>query len=154
LRTGRAGMGLEEKLLQDMNSAMKSGDKVALETIRMVRAQLKNASIAKGEDLSEEDVIEVLSKEAKKRKESLELYKQGGREDLVEKEEKELSVIASYLPEALSQEELEEIVDKAVEETGARSLMEMGKVMGVVMPQVKGRVGGKGVQELVEQKLS
>ena len=147
-------MGLEEKLLQDMNLAMKSGDKVALETIRMVRAQLKNASIAKGEDLSEEDVIEVLSKEAKKRKESLELYKQGGREDLVEKEEKELSVIASYLPEALSQEELEEIVDKAVEETGARSLMEMGKVMGVVMPQVKGRAEGKVVQELVKKKLS
>jgi len=147
-------MGLEEKLLQDMNSAMKSGDKVALETIRMVRAQPKNASIAKGEDLSEEDVIEVLSKEAKKKKESLELYKQGGREDLVEKEEKESSVIASYLPEALSQEELEEIVDKAVEETGARSLMEMGKVMGVVMPQVKGRAEGKGVQELVKKKLS
>jgi len=147
-------MGLQGKLLREMNSAMKSGDKVALETIRMVRAQLKNARIAKGEDLSDEDVIEVLSREAKKRKEYLELYERGGREDMVEKEERELSIIVSCLPEALSQEELEGIIDKAVEETGVQSLREMGRVMGVVMPQVKGRVEGKVVQELVKKKLS
>ena len=146
-------MGLQEKLLDDMKTAMKSGNKVALETLRMLRSQLKNASIAKGEDLSEEDVIGVLSKEAKKRKESLELFRQGGREDLAEKEEMEMQIIASYLPEALSEDELAKIVDKAVVETEAESLRDMGKVMGVVMPQVKGRADGKAVQEMVKKKL-
>jgi uncharacterized protein YqeY len=146
-------MGLQEKLLDDMKTAMKSGNKVALETLRMLRSQLKNASIAKGEDLSEEDVIGVLSKEAKKRKESFELYRQGGREDLAEKEEMEMQIIASYLPEALSEDELAKIIDKAVVETEAESLRDMGKVMGVVMPQVKGRADGKAVQEMVKKKL-
>ena len=146
-------MGLQEKLLDDMKTAMKSGNKVALETLRMLRSQLKNASIAKGEDLLEEDVMGVLSKEAKKRKESLELYRQGGREDLAEKEEMEMQIIASYLPEALSEDELAKIVDKAVVETEAESLRDMGKVMGVVMPQVKGRADGKAVQEMVKKKL-
>ena len=146
-------MGLQEKLLDDMKTAMKSGNKVALETLRMLRSQLKNASIAKGEDLSEDNVMSVLSKEAKKRKESLELYKQGGREDLAEKEEMEMQIIMSYLPEALSEDELEKIVDKAVVETEADSLRDMGKVMGLVMPQVKGRADGKVVQEMVKKKL-
>jgi len=146
-------MGLQEKLLDDMKTAMKSGNKIALETLRMLRSQLKNASIAKGEDLSEEDVVGVLSKEAKKRKESLELYRQGGREDLAEKEEMEMQIIVSYLPEALSEDELAKIVDKAVVETEAESLRDMGKVMGVVMPQVKGRADGKAVQEMVKKKL-
>ncbi len=146
-------MGLQEKLLDDMKTAMKSGNKVALETLRMLRSQLKNASIAKGEDLSEEDVLGVLSKEAKKRKESFELYRQGGREDLAEKEEMEMQIIVSYLPEALSEDELVQIVDKAIVETEAESLRDMGKVMGVVMPQVKGRADGKAVQEMVKKKL-
>jgi len=84
----------------------------------------------------------------------LELYERGGREDLVEKEERELSIIVSYVPEALSQEELEGIIDKAVEETGVQSFREMGRVMGVVIPQVRGRAEGKVVQELVKKKLS
>jgi len=147
-------MGLEQKLVDDMKSAMKSGDKMVLGTIRMLRAQLKNASIAKGKDLSDEDVIEILSREAKKRKESLELYKKGGRADLVEKEEKELAIITSYLPEQLSQDEIEKIVDEIIAETGVESLRDMGKVMGAVMQKVKGRADGKIVQEIVKKKLS
>ena len=147
-------MGLEQKLVDDMKSAMKSGDKMLLGSIRMLRAQLKNASIAKGKDLSDEDVIEILSREAKKRKESLELYKKGGRADLVEKEEKELAIITSYLPEQLSQDEIEKIVDEIIAETGAESLRDMGKVMGAVMQKVKGRADGKIVQEIVKKKLS
>ena len=147
-------MGLEERLLEDMKTGMKSGDKLAVETLRMLRSQIKNASIAKGEDLSEDDVIGVLSKEAKKRKESLELFKEGGREDLVEKEQTELDLISSYLPEALSDDELLGIVQKAIDESGAEGLRDMGKVMGLVMPKVKGRADGKMVQELVKKKLS
>ena len=147
-------MGLEERLLEDMKTGMKSGDKLAVETLRMLRSQIKNASIAKGEDLSEDDVIGVLSKEAKKRKESLALFKEGGRKDLVEKEQKELDLITSYLPEALSDDELLGIVQNAIDESGAEGLRDMGKVMGLVMPKVKGRADGKMVQELVEKKLS
>ena len=147
-------MGLEERLLEDMKTGMKSGDKLAVETLRMLRSQIKNASIAKGEDLSEDDVIGVLSKEAKKRKESLALFKEGGRKDLVEKEQKELDLITSYLPEALSDDELLGIVQNAIDESGAEGLRDMGKVMGLVMPKVKGRADGKMVQELVKKKLS
>lgn len=120
----------------------------------MLRSQLQNASIKKGKDLSDEDVIGVLSKEVRKRKESVEMYKQGEREDLVEKETRELEIISSYLPEALSPEELESIVEKAIEEAGVESLRELGKVMGFIMPQVKGRADGKEVQEIVKNKLS
>jgi hypothetical protein len=147
-------MKVEAKLLDDMKAAMKSGDKVAVETLRMIRSQLKNASIAKGKDLSEEDVIDVLSNEAKKRKESLELFKQGRREDLAEKEQQELNIITSYLPAALSEDEVSGIIDKAVVEVGAQGMQDMGKVMGKVMPEVKGRADGKAVQELVKKKLS
>ena len=146
-------MGLQEKLLDDMKLAMKSGDKIALETLRMLRSQIKNVSISKGEELTDDEVIGVLTKEAKKRKESLELYKQGEREDLADKEEAEMKIINAYLPEALSQEELEKIVSQAITETGAESLQEMGKVMGTVMPRIKGRADGKVVQEMVRMKL-
>lgn len=147
-------MTLEEKLLDDMKAAMKSGDKLVLDTLRVLRAELKNASIAKGEELSEEEIVGVLSKEAKRRRESLESFEKGGRQDLVEKEKRELELITSYLPEPFSEEELDDIVQKAVGATGAESLRDMGKVMGVVMPQIKGRADGKLVQELVKKKLS
>jgi uncharacterized protein YqeY len=120
----------------------------------MIRSQLKNASIAQGKELSEEEVIDVLSKEAKKRKESLELFKQGGREDLAEKEQQELNIITSYLPAVLSEDEVLGIIDKAITEVGAEGMQDMGKVMGKVMPEVKGRADGKAVQELVKKKLS
>jgi len=147
-------MGREERLLDDMKAAMKSGDKHTLEAIRLLRSELKNASIAKGKDLSDEDVIGVLSKEAKKRKESLEIFKKGGREDLAKKEARELELIYSYLPEALSSEALEEIINNAIKEVNAVSIKEMGKVMSIVMSQIKGRAEGGVVQEMVKKKLS
>ena len=139
-------MGVEEKLLEDMKTAMKSGDKVKLETIRMIRAQLKNASLGKEEPLPEADVTAIIDKEAKRHKESIELYKQGQRDDLAEKESQELAIIQSYLPAALSETEITQI--------NASGLQDMGKVMGVIMPQVKGRADGKLIQEQVRQKLS
>ena len=147
-------MGLQERLFEDMKSAMKSGDKVTLETLRMLRSQIKNTSISKGEDLSESDVIGVLSKEAKRRKESIDLYTEGNRQDLVQQETKELEIITSYLPELMSEAELLEIVDRTIKETGAESLKDMGKVMGAVMPRIKGRADGKAVQEIVRGRLS
>jgi uncharacterized protein YqeY len=147
-------MGIQEQIQNDMKAAMKSGDKVVLETLRMVRAQITNTGIAKGEDLSDEDVFGILSKEVKKRKESIKLYKEGEREELAEQEEKEMKVLISYLPEALSPEELEAMVVKAIAEAGAEGMQDMGKVMGVVMPLTKGRADGKAIQDLVRSRLS
>ena len=146
-------MEIQEKIQDDMKAALKSGDKLVLETLRMLRAQMKNVTIAKGEDLSEEDVFGILSKEVKKRKESIKLYNEGGREELAEKEEKEMKILTAYMPEELSTEELDTIVSKAISETNAEDLKDMGKVMGAVMPQVKGRADGKVIQDLVKTKL-
>ena len=146
-------MGLEEKLKQDMTCAMKTGNKEVLETIRMLRSQLKNASIAKGASLEEEDVLRVLSKEAGKRREAVALYEQGGREDLARKESRELDTILQYLPRPLNVDELKELVAEVVAETGAEGPKDMGKVMKTVMPRVQGRAEGKAVQEMVKQLL-
>jgi uncharacterized protein YqeY len=147
-------MTIQERLVQDMKAALKSNKKVELETIRMVRSQIKNTSIEKGEDLSEQVVMAVLAKEVKRRKESIKMYEEGNRQDLVKRETQELEIINAYLPEAISEKELENIVDQAIKETDAAGMKDMGKVMGVVMPQVQGRADGRQVQELVKKKLS
>ena len=147
-------MGLQEILLNDMKAAMKSGDTTALDTLRMLRSQVNNARIAKGEELSEEEMIEVLAKDAKRRKESIEAYKQGERDDLVAQETRSLEVTASYLPEALSDDELKAVVKDVIEETGAEGMKDMGKVMGALMPRVKSRADGKLVQDMVKNSLS
>ncbi len=147
-------MTIEERLNQDMKTALKSNDKVRLETIRLLRSQIHNAGITKGKELSEEEVLEVMAKEVKKRKESIKMFEDGGREDLVEKETQEMEIISSYLPEPLNEKELETIVSETIKEAGAESMRDMGKVMAVVMPKTKGRADGKQVQELVKKKLS
>ncbi|MCD6117100.1 GatB/YqeY domain-containing protein [bacterium] len=147
-------MSILEKLQIDLKEAMKSGEKVRVDAIRMLITRLRNERIAKGEDLPEGEELSALSKEAKKRKESIEIYKKGSRFELAEKEAKELEIISSYLPKEFSDEELIQIIDRAVDESGADSLKDMGKVMGIVMPQVKDRADGKRIQELVRQKLS
>ncbi|MFO7890849.1 MAG: GatB/YqeY domain-containing protein [bacterium] len=147
-------MSLSEVVSEKMKQAMKSKDQVAVETYRSIKSHLQNRAIEQGKDLTEQDEIMVLSKEVKKRKESLEYFKKQGRDDLVTKEEKELNIIESFLPEPMSPEKLQQLVDKAIKDTGAESMRDMGKVMGAIMPQVKGRVDGKTVQDTVKQKLS
>ena len=105
-------MSLEKQLMEDMKLAMKSGNKTALDTIRMLRAQIKTASIDKKDELDEAELAQVLQKEAKKRKEAMELYKQGNREDLFKKEESELEIISNYLPEQLSEETIDKNLNK------------------------------------------
>jgi len=146
-------MNLDEKLLNDQKQAMKSGETLSLETIRPLRSALKYAAIAKQGDLTEEEGISVLSKEVKKRKEAIELYKKGGREELAQKEEKEMAIILGYLPKALSGEEIEQMVVQAIQDAQASSIKDLGKVMGRVMSLATGRVDGKSVQELVKKKL-
>lgn len=146
-------MTIVERLLEDMKVAMKRGDKARVNTIRQLRAQLKDAQIELGRELTDEDAIKVLTNAAKKRREAIELYRQGGRDDLVAKEEAELAVIQEYLPEQISQDELIAIIEKVIQEEQATSMKDMGRVMGKVMAQVRGRADGKEVQQLVRERL-
>ncbi|MDQ7062950.1 MAG: GatB/YqeY domain-containing protein [candidate division KSB1 bacterium] len=146
-------MSILERLTEDMKAAMKGGDRDRLGTIRQLRAQLNNARIELGRDLTDDDAIAVLTNAAKKRKEAIEMYEKAGREDLVAKEKAELAVIQEYLPQQLSRQELEGIVDAVIKEVNATTMKDLGRVMGKVMQQVRGRADGKEVQELVRSKL-
>lgn len=141
------------KIEQDLRTALKDQRSTEVSTLRLLISELKNAQIAKGGELSEDQVIEVISREAKKRRESIEAYQKGGRQELAEKEEEELAVLEKYLPAQISNEELEKIVENTVAESGVKSLAEMGKVMSAVMAKVKGQADGGRVSELVKQKL-
>lgn len=133
---------------------MKAKDPVKLGTLRMLRAQLKDHQIELGKELTDEDVISVLTNAAKKRKESIEMYEKSDRSDLVENEKKELEILSAYLPKQLDESEIEEIVSGIIAEVGASSVQDIGKVMGPAMKQLKGRADGKVVQEIVRRKLS
>ncbi len=146
-------MALLDKLNDDLKAAMKSGDKVRTETIRLLRGQLKDFQINKQHAPSPEEEMEVLLSAAKKRREAIAAYRNADRADLAEKEAAELEVLSSYLPQALSPAEIEAIVMAALQETGAKSASDLGKVMGKIMPQIKGRADGKMVQQLVRERL-
>lgn len=147
-------MEIQNRLSEDLKTAMKAKEKIKVGTIRMVRAQLKDFQIAKGDELNEEDEISVLINAAKKRKEALELYEKSDRQDLIEQEKQELEIISAYLPAQLSKEEVENVVLKVIEEVGASSLQDLGKVMGATMKDLKGKADGRMVQEIVREKLS
>jgi uncharacterized protein len=142
-----------QQMKADMKAAMKAREKERLQAIRTLISSLNNARIDKGEDLDEDDVLSVLSTEAKKRREAMEAYTGGGRQELADKEEAELRVIEEYLPPQLSDEEAEELVDQAIADTGASSKADMGKVMGYVMPKIKGRYEGSKIKDIVLGKL-
>jgi uncharacterized protein YqeY len=146
-------VSLIQQLDQDMKAAMKQKDKETLSTIRMVRSAIKKVEIDKRGELSDDQALEVLVREIKQRKDSLQEYEKAGREDLASKEKREIEILSAYLPAQLTEEELLEIVKKAIADTGATSKKEMGKVMGVVVPLTKGRADGKKVNQLVQQLL-
>jgi len=147
-------MSLQPKLVEDLKSAMKARDSIKMDTLRMLRAQLKDTEIAKGGELTEDDELAVLSNAAKRRKEAIALYQKSDRQDLLDKEVAELEIIFSYLPKQLSETEIESIVAETIAETGADSASDMGKVMGVVMKKLKGKADGKVVQQIVRNKLN
>lgn len=143
-----------DDLNQDMKVAMKAKDKEKLLTIRMLKSALQTEQINKGEELTEEDELTVLSREKKQRVESLNEFKAAGRDDLVIKLEKELEVVDHYLPAQLSEEEVRAIVKETIEETNASSMKDMGKVMGPLMPKVKGKADGNLVSSIVKEELN
>lgn len=143
-----------DDLNQDMKVAMKAKDKEKLLTIRMLKSALQTEQINKGEELTEEDELTVLSREKKQRVESLNEFKAAGRDDLVIKLEKELEVVDHYLPAQLSEEEVRAIVKETIEETNASSMKDMGKIMGPLMPKVKGKADGNLVSSIVKEELN
>lgn len=148
-------MSLLERLNNDMKQAMKSKEKDKLSVIRMLKAAVQNETIKLGKHtLSEEEELTVLSREFKQRKDSLHEFEKAGRDDLAEKVHEEMTVVETYMPKQLSEEELSELVKATISEVGANSKAEMGKVMAAVMPKVKGKADGSLVNKLVQQHLS
>jgi uncharacterized protein len=148
-------MSLLERLNNDMKEAMKNKEKEKLSVIRMVKAALQNEAIKLGKSqLSEDEELTVLSRELKQRKDSLQEFENAGRSDLVDKTKAEISVLELYMPKQLSEEELVQLIKETIAEVGASSKADMGKVMGAIMPKVKGKADGSLVNKLVQQHLS
>ena len=147
-------MPLKETLTSDLRDAMRQRDAVKRDTIRLLLSAIGYEEKARRTDVLEDDaVLQVLSKQAQQRRDSIEAYRSGNRPDLVEKEEAELEIVSQYLPQPLTADEVEAIVQSAISDSGATGPQDMGKVMGRIMPQVRGRADGKQVSALVSQKL-
>ena len=147
-------MTLTERINLDLKGAMKAGDPVLLNTIRSIRAQIIELSKrGTGSEITPEDEISILLGAAKKRKEAIEMYEKGKRQDLADQEKRELNIINEYLPKALTEEEAGKIIQKIILESGAASAKDFGKVMPLAMKELKGKIDGKLVQEIVKQKL-
>lgn len=146
-------MALKERLQEDLKAAMKSGDVQRRDALRLLTSAVKQEEVDSQKTLTDEDMIALLMREAKKRRDSIEEAQRLGRADTLAKEQFELSLIESYLPQQLTREELEAEVRRAIEESGAKSAKEMGNVMKILMPRVKGRADGKLVNEVVKALL-
>lgn len=145
---------LKQQLTDDMKAAMKRGDKARLAVIRMINAAIKQREVDERVELDDAQVLAVLDKMLKQRRDSLAQYRDAGRGDLADQEAAEIEVIQAYLPEALSEAELAQLIDQAIAETGAAGMKDMGKVMGLVKPKVQGRADMAAVSAAVKQKLA
>lgn len=151
-------MAIKDKIMADLKQAMKNKDKDRLRVLRSIKSKLLEREINERKEgeatLSDEQAIEVLMKAAKQRKESIEQFEEGGREDLADSEKKELEVVESYLPEMLSEKEVRDIARDKIEELGAEDMSDMGQVMGVLMQELKGKAEGSLVSKVVKDELS
>ncbi len=147
-------MSLQTDIESAMRAAMKAGDAVRVSTLRMAMAAAHNRQIELGHELTDAEVVEVLDRQVKQRRESIELYRQGGRPELAQAEEAEMAILREYLPEPLTDAELERLAREAVASSGAKGPADMGRVMGALVPQTKGRADGKAVSDLVRRLLS
>ncbi len=161
-------MNLKEKIRAEFKETFKSKDQVKLLVLKMIQSEIGNAEIAKrtklakaGEEITEEkislnddEVLQIISKELKKRKEAIEMYDKAGRDDLADKEKAELKVLSAYLPEQMPEGQIRELVKKAVGQSGAKDIKEIGKVMAILMPQVKGKADGALVNKIVREFLN
>jgi hypothetical protein len=148
-------MNLKEQIVADVTVAMKAKDAARTSTLRMLKAAIVNRQIEKGGELDDEELLKLLRTQVKQRRDSVEQYEKGGRQDLVDKELAEIAVIEGYLPQAASQDEIDKAVAEAIAETGATSMKEMGAVMKAVMPRLAGKnADGRAVSEAVKTRLS
>ena len=146
-------MSLLDTIQSDMYAAMKSGDKHKTGTLRVALSKLKDKKIEKREDLSDVEALKIIQNLVKQRKEAAEIYKENGRNDLMENENAELEILNAYLPQMMSEDDLRVLVKKVVEETGASGLSDIGKVMPEVMKQSAGKADGKMAQSIVRELL-
>ena len=144
---------IADRLSAEIKDAMKAGDRTRLQTVRLLATAVRNREIELGRDLTEDDLVEVASREVKRRKEAAEAYDRGGRAELAEKERAEQVLLETYLPERLSDAEVAEAIDEAIRSTAASGPGDVGKVMGAVMGRLKGRVDGAEVNRLVRERL-
>ena len=144
---------LRETLDSDLKQAMRNKEALKRTVLRTMLSEIRNAEINSQTTLDDEGIISVLTKQVQQRKDSVEAYEAADRQDLVEKETAEINIISVYLPEQLPQEEVEQIIENVISQSGSSSLDDMGKVMGLVMPQVRGRADGKIVNAIVTKKL-
>lgn len=147
-------MKTKEKLQAALKDAMKSKDDRMKRVVRMAISMIRNAEIDRRKDLDEPEVLAIVQKEIKSRRETIEGAELAGRSDMIEEAEAEIAILETFLPQQLSETELESLVDEAIQETGATSPREMGQVMSVIMPKVSGRAEGKVVSEMVRNKLT
>lgn len=147
-------MTLAERLQTDMKTAMRQGDALTRDTLRMALSSAHNAEVAARRPLTDDELVGVLTKETKSRRESIEAYHKVGRDDLADKERAEADILAVYLPRQLTDEEVRALVAEAIDQTGATSARDLGKVMGWLSPRTKGRADGRAVSALVAQELA
>lgn len=147
-------MGLVNQIEQDLINALKSHDETKSSTLKLLKSAIKNKEIALGKDLEEAETQEIVAKEIKQRRDSIAQYQQGGRQDLVQKEQAELDILQSYLPEQLSEAKIIKLVDEAIAKTNAASPSDMGKIMAALMPLVKGKADGSLVSQIVKNMLN
>jgi len=148
-------MSLKEKLNQEMKAALKGREKTRLSTIRLIQDAVKKKEIDQGrEELDDDGIIKVISTMVRKAEEAIELFKKGGRQDLVGEETRQVDVLKSFLPQQLSMKEIESLIDEAIEEAKAVDMGDLGKVMKILMPKVSGKSDGKTVNQMVRERLS
>ena len=146
-------MHLKERLIEDMKDSMKKGEQVRLSAIRMVRAGIKNKEIELGRELKDEDVVGVITSAIKQRKDSYTQFLNGNRMDLAEKEKKEIEVLSIYLPEQIGEDEIKKRLKEIISGTGAATSKDIGKVMKILMPELKGKADGNLVNRIAREML-
>ncbi len=144
-------MSLKEILMEDLKDSMKNKDTIRKNTITMVRAAIKQEEVDDKKELSEEEIITIINKQLKERRHSIEEFQKGDRQDLIDKCELEIEVLLKYLPKQLSEEELQQIVVDTIKEVNAESMKDMGKIMGAVMPKIKGKADGNMVNTIIKK---
>ena len=147
-------MDLNEKLSEDQKTAMKSGDTLKIGVLRLLRTRIKERAVQKRDDLSDDEIYKVIISEAKKRQEAIDLFEQGGRGDLADREKQEIEFLRSYLPPMLSDDEVKALILEAIKEVEAKTPQDLGRVMKVLMPKVTGRTEGSKVNKLVKELLT